>query len=250
MPLLIDEPRWPAHGRLWSHLVSDTSFAELHAFADVLGLPPRSFEGDHYDVPAERYAAAVAAGARPVSMREVVVALQASGLRRPKRKGERVLASTTLPDAGTGAGRRQDLLASTLPAPVAPVEVKVLVFSRGGLTARPSLLLVDDPSADETWPLPGTVLTAADELERAAVRTVSQHTGARLAPTALRICGHGHVTGERRWTTYLTATLVDAAPTPHGSWVPIDGPADGLAASPWWPLVGWLLDRRQPRTST
>jgi hypothetical protein len=53
VPLLIDQPRWPAHGRLWSHLISDSSLAELHAFADLLGLPPRSFEGDHYDVPAE-----------------------------------------------------------------------------------------------------------------------------------------------------------------------------------------------------
>ncbi|MGH3391725.1 MAG: DUF4031 domain-containing protein, partial [Actinomadura sp.] len=31
MAILIDKPLWPARGRAWSHLVSDLSFAELHA---------------------------------------------------------------------------------------------------------------------------------------------------------------------------------------------------------------------------
>jgi hypothetical protein len=81
----IDPPTWPGHGRLWSHLVSDTSYAELHEFAARLGIPRRAFERDHYDVVAERYAVAVAAGAQPVSTREIVARLQASGLRRRKR---------------------------------------------------------------------------------------------------------------------------------------------------------------------
>jgi Protein of unknown function (DUF4031) len=80
----IDPPTWPGHGRLWSHLVSDTSYQELHDFAAGLGIPPRAFERDHYDVVAERYAAAVAAGARPVATREIVARLHASGLRRRK----------------------------------------------------------------------------------------------------------------------------------------------------------------------
>ena len=33
MTVYIDPPTWPGHGRLWSHLVSDTSYAELHEFA-------------------------------------------------------------------------------------------------------------------------------------------------------------------------------------------------------------------------
>jgi hypothetical protein len=81
----IDLPIWPGHGRLWSHLVSDTSYAELHEFAAQLGIPRRAFERDHYDVIAERYAGAVAAGARPVSTREIVLRLHASGLRLRKR---------------------------------------------------------------------------------------------------------------------------------------------------------------------
>ncbi|MCL8024160.1 DUF4031 domain-containing protein [Nocardioides bruguierae] len=85
MALLIDPPNAPGHGRLWSHLVSDTSFEELHAFAAGLGIPRRGFDGDHYDVPAERYDAVVDAGARPVTSRELLAALYAAGLRRPKR---------------------------------------------------------------------------------------------------------------------------------------------------------------------
>jgi hypothetical protein len=81
----IDPPTWPGHGRLWSHLVSDASYAELHEFAARLGIPRRAFERDHYDVVEERYAGAVAAGARPVSTREIVRRLHASGLRRRKR---------------------------------------------------------------------------------------------------------------------------------------------------------------------
>jgi hypothetical protein len=80
----IDPPIWPGHGRLWSHLVSDTSYVELHDFAAGLGIPRRAFDRDHYDVVAERYAAAVAAGARPLGTREIVARLHASGLRRRK----------------------------------------------------------------------------------------------------------------------------------------------------------------------
>jgi hypothetical protein len=89
----IDAPAWPAHGRLWSHLISDTSFEELHAFAAANGLPRRGFEGDHYDVPDDRYAALLAAGARAADGREIVRMLQVSGLRIPKRRHERVLHS-------------------------------------------------------------------------------------------------------------------------------------------------------------
>ena len=84
MTVYIDPPTWPGHGRLWSHLVSDTSYEELHDFAAVLGIPRRAFDRDHYDVVAERYAGAVAAGAQPVSTREIVARLHASGLRRRK----------------------------------------------------------------------------------------------------------------------------------------------------------------------
>lgn len=82
--ILIDPPNAPGHGRLWSHLASDTSYEELHDFARGLGIPERGFDRDHYDVPAERYGDVVAAGATPVSSRELVARLIASGLRRRK----------------------------------------------------------------------------------------------------------------------------------------------------------------------
>lgn len=85
MTVLIDPPNAAGHGRLWSHLTSDASFAELHAFAALLGIPTRGFDRDHYDVPAERYDDVVGAGAVPVSSRELVGRLVSSGLRRRKR---------------------------------------------------------------------------------------------------------------------------------------------------------------------
>ena len=81
MAILIDPPLWPAHGALWSHLVSDTSYEELHAFAARLPLPRRGFDLDHYDVPASLHARAVELGAEAVDGRDVVHRLRASGLR-------------------------------------------------------------------------------------------------------------------------------------------------------------------------
>ncbi len=85
MTVLIDPPRWPAHGRLWSHLVSDITYDELHEFASAVGIPERGFDRDHYDVPAERYADLVAAGAVAVESRELLARLVSAGLRQRKR---------------------------------------------------------------------------------------------------------------------------------------------------------------------
>jgi len=85
MAVLIDPPDVASRGRMWSHLVSDTSVEELHAFAASVGIPPRGFDEDHYDVPGERYEAMLAAGATPVRSRELVAALRRAGLRRGPR---------------------------------------------------------------------------------------------------------------------------------------------------------------------
>lgn len=87
MAILIDPPNAPGYGRLWSHLASDVSYEELHAFAAAVGIPARGFDRDHYDVPSERYDDVVAAGAQPVTSRELVTRLIAAGLRRrrPRR---------------------------------------------------------------------------------------------------------------------------------------------------------------------
>ncbi|MBD8078323.1 DUF4031 domain-containing protein [Cellulosimicrobium arenosum] len=85
MTVFVDPSVWAAHGTLFSHLVSDSSLDELHAFADRVGLSRRAFDLDHYDVAAERYDATIAAGAVPVGGRELARRLEASGLRVPGR---------------------------------------------------------------------------------------------------------------------------------------------------------------------
>lgn len=84
--VLIDPPVWPGRGRLWSHLVSDQSYDELHAFAERLGAPRRGFDRDHYDVPADAYSEAISQGAQAVSSRELVRRLTEAGLRRRKTR--------------------------------------------------------------------------------------------------------------------------------------------------------------------
>lgn len=127
MTLWIDPPAWPAHGRLWSHLVSDVSYAELHEFASAHGVPRRAFEGDHYDVPQDRYADLVSAGARPVGGGDLVRILRSSGLRIQKRTHERVIESRSdVPWLPPGA--RLDVIASRQPMPPsATVEVRLAV---------------------------------------------------------------------------------------------------------------------------
>lgn len=89
MAVLLDPPAWPAHGTLWSHLVSDTSLHELRTFARAHGVPDRSLDLDHHDVPADRHDELVAAGAVPVDGRELARRLAASGLRVPGRERRR-----------------------------------------------------------------------------------------------------------------------------------------------------------------
>lgn len=109
MAVLVDEARWPAHGRLWAHLVSDTSYEELHAFAATAGIPRRGFDHDHYDVPAERLDALVAAGAQPVGGRELVRRLVASGLRvLPRDRTPRTTSEAAVPGAAGPGGPGPD----------------------------------------------------------------------------------------------------------------------------------------------
>ncbi|MGB7961857.1 MAG: DUF4031 domain-containing protein [Propionicimonas sp.] len=87
MAILIDPPRWPAHGTHFSHLVSDSSLAELHAFATAAGILPRAFDHDHYDVAARRYDDLVSQGAVAVEPQELLRRLLSSGLRvRPPQR--------------------------------------------------------------------------------------------------------------------------------------------------------------------
>jgi hypothetical protein len=62
-------------------MVSDESLQELHEFADQLGIPPRGFHGDHYDLPQYMRDKAVQLGAKPTTSKELVRRLGAAGLR-------------------------------------------------------------------------------------------------------------------------------------------------------------------------
>ncbi|MHA7154331.1 DUF4031 domain-containing protein [Arthrobacter sp. TMN-50] len=86
MVIYIDPPLWPAHGTEFSHLISDQSVAELHAFAAEAGIPERAFDDDHYDVPARCYSTLVASGAQEVDCGTLVRILIGSGLRIPARQ--------------------------------------------------------------------------------------------------------------------------------------------------------------------
>ena len=135
MTVLIDPPNVSGHGRWWSHLVSDLSHEELHRFADELGIPRRGFDRDHYDIPAERYDDVVAAGASPVSSRELLERLRAAGLRRrksqtlaPRRPGRALLRAERL-----HAGDRVAVVAPAGPVPTNRLAEGVRVLESWGL---------------------------------------------------------------------------------------------------------------------
>jgi predicted metal-dependent HD superfamily phosphohydrolase len=106
MAIFIDPPRWPAHGTEFSHLISNDSLAELHAFAAAAGVPERAFDEDHYDVPARRYADLVRRGAVEVGGGDLARILAASGLRIPARRRTKRLRTVL-------AGRWEALLPGT-----------------------------------------------------------------------------------------------------------------------------------------
>jgi muramoyltetrapeptide carboxypeptidase len=136
--LLIDPPTWPGHGRLWSHLTSDESFEELHGFAARLGIPSRAFDGDHYDIPAERYDDVVSAGAVPVASRELVRRLRAAGLRRrkpgvlrPRPPGQPLVRPRRLAHGDTVA-----VVAPAGPVPTDRLDTGLQVLASWGLRVR------------------------------------------------------------------------------------------------------------------
>jgi Protein of unknown function (DUF4031) len=105
MTVYVDNARIPARvGRTaahWSHLTADTK-DELHTFAELLGLrrswfqtckrsascqPPERCPHWHYDVTDPQREQAIAAGARPVDIREMGAIVR--GRRDAARTGDR-----------------------------------------------------------------------------------------------------------------------------------------------------------------
>ena len=94
MTILIDKPLWHFKGEKFSHLVSDSSFEELHNFAIKLGIPERAFHGDHYDIPERFWQSAIDLGATETDSRDLVRRLRKAGLRRAYKKTPIVITRT------------------------------------------------------------------------------------------------------------------------------------------------------------
>jgi 8-oxo-dGTP pyrophosphatase MutT (NUDIX family) len=183
--ILIDPPRPEAHGRRWSHLVSDTSTTELHAFAEAVGIPRRAFEGDHYDVPEERYDDVVAAGARPVGPRVLLEALVASGLRLQKRRGDKGVARVTGIRFPDGTTADVDLIRSAREADERRVFAAVVLLR----DAAEDHLVVRSVRRDE-WSAPGGWREPPESVRDNAVREVEEESGLVVDGDALRPVGY------------------------------------------------------------
>lgn len=86
MAVLVDQAMWEWRGARWAHLVSDTSYDELHAFAQQIGKRRLGFQGDHYDIDNIDRERALDLGAEPVDARELLARLRGAGLRRRNDK--------------------------------------------------------------------------------------------------------------------------------------------------------------------
>lgn len=258
MTTWIDLPIWPRHGTVFAHLVSDASLEELHTFAGRAGLPPRSFHGDHYDVPQQRYAAVLAAGATATTGADLVRRLMASGLRIRKRRGDRPVARVRGVATPDGTVMDVDLVASDV------------VFDRGRVVAAMVLIrdgrsryaVVHTP-ARESWGPPGGGVEPGEGVAEAAVREVLEETGIALEVADLTPAGYerfevqvGAEGSSGRWgegRSYLqlfSADLPGVGPDLVASADDVDGwrwltTAEFATLSShefWWPLVAHLAE--------
>jgi 8-oxo-dGTP pyrophosphatase MutT (NUDIX family) len=249
----VDPPTWPAHGTLWSHVISDTSLEELHDFAQRAGIPPRSFEGDHYDVPAQRYDDVVVAGAHATDGRDLARRLARSGLRFRKRKGERPLGRYADALVAVGAPHTLDVIASPLEPPERSGAAVVLV-SDG---TRMVLVLNDSPQG---WSPPGGKRERPEPIRTTAVRELAEETGLFAAQDALTPVGYERIIvapGRARgiWSdrepnhiAVFAAPVRPAEPVApqaddvlEARWVTFSDARAQCGHQPWWLLVqGWI----------
>jgi len=256
MAIWIDPPSWPAHGRLWSHLISDSSYDELRTFATQTGIPARGFEGDHFDVPQELYAALVAAGARPTEGKELARLLRDSGLRFQKRKGERPLAAYRDVLPHVDVGHSLHVVASSLPTPdELTAAAAVFVTDANG-----AMLLVRTVARD-AWGAPAGGREPGETVLECATRETWEESGLRIDQARLRPCGYERVTFDegptgrwprrRNYVACFATVLEDVRPAvaPRGvdvdaaEWVHWPEAERRCGGEFWWPLLASLINR-------
>ena len=250
MTIWIDPPRWPAHGRLWSHLISDTSYDELRTFAAQAGIPARGFEGDHFDVPQESYAALVAAGARPTEGTTLARLLRDSGLRFQKRKGERPLAAYRDVLPHLEVAHSLHVVASPLPTPDEFTSAAAVFVT----DASGALLLVRTVARD-AWGGPAGGREPGETVLECATRETWEESGLRIDPASLTPCGYERVTLDDgpagRWpnrrnyvacfATVLEEVMPPVAPQDNdvdaAEWVLWPEVERRCSSEFWWPLL-------------
>ena len=260
MTIWIDPPQWAAHGRLWSHLVSDDSLAELHAFAQSIGIPRRGFEGDHYDIPTELYADAVAAGAVETDGRDLLRRLRDSGLRMSKRKGDKGIDRIFGVEFPDGTSADIDLFTSAREMTAERV-FAAMVFVRDAAGAH----LVTWSVRRQEWGAPGGWREGVETPRANAVRETQEETGLVLGPGDLHPVGYERFrrsphtdaqTSQGLWrpgqdilqvyATHTTdlrpAVRPEAAGQPAPEWIGDAELARRCADSFWWPLAASVLD--------
>ncbi len=148
-------------------------------------MPRRAFEGDHYDVPEDRYAEVVWAGARPTPARDLLRALQDSGLRMQKRRGDTGVARATGVLFVDGTSADVDLIRSPREAHSSRV-FAAMAFVRD---VDGDFAVVHSIRRRE-WGAPGGWREVGESVRANAVREVREETGLAVTEEALVARGY------------------------------------------------------------